>query len=112
MKRLVGFGVVAVVAMAFGSGCSIEVGSWGSGSVDGKVVGTYQPLSLAPIPAYDSHCSPAPSLVGSAVCVCNDLSLSGSLRTHARNGETADVGVGGNVDLASGTRIDGSLRAT
>src|SRR5262245_32074066 len=115
MKWFVGLGSLAALFLLVLEGCNVKMGGFGSGSgsgsVDANVVGTYHPLTLAPAPAYDSHCSPAPSLVASAICVCNDLSLSGSLRTHARPGGTADVGVGGALDLASGTRIDGSLRA-
>jgi len=106
------------------AGCSISMDGSGAGSGSGAGAGagkasfqsgairsTYQPLALATPPPVESHCSPAPVLMPNAICVCNDLSVSGSL--HAMTGTpgvAADVGVGGDVDLASGTAIDGSLR--
>jgi hypothetical protein len=46
-----------------------------------------------------------------AVCICGDLSHAGSLRTEARPGESADVGVNGSFSAATGTTIAGSLFA-
>src|SRR5688572_2429972 len=99
--------VVALSLLVFG--CSIAIEAEGEA---GPVTGSYAPLVAAPAPPLDSHCSPAPSLVSGAVCVCKELSLAGSLRTYGRPGEPADVGVSGDADLAAGTVIDGSLRAS
>lgn len=110
MVRNGGFGLVGLAVVL--AGCSIQVGVEGQGDFEsGPVRGAYAPLSVAAPPPYESHCSPAPALMANALCVCDDLSITGSLRARAgARGVPADVGVGRDVDLASGTSIDGSLR--
>lgn len=100
---------------AFGCSASFDAKGEGKGSLSfasgEPIQGAYAPLAIAAPPAYETHCSPAPSLVKTAVCVCKDLDVTGSLKTHARGPELpADVGVGGDVSLVSGSEIDGSLR--
>jgi hypothetical protein len=108
-----------VVGLPVLGGCSMRIGADGDLEGEGKargakaaIRGTYSPLVAAPPPPYESHCSPAPSLVTSAICVCRELGITGSLQTIAGSTGTADVGVGGDVELASGTSIEGSLRAS
>ncbi|MBK6691277.1 MAG: hypothetical protein IPG50_03615 [Myxococcales bacterium] len=55
--------------------------------------------------------APANAVFQRAICVCNDLSLSGSLETKATLGGAADVGVNGAFSASSTARIGGALIA-
>ncbi len=98
------------------SACSIDVSSRGEGEDTARtsagVTGTFAPRARAATPPVTSHCSPAPQIHTTALCVCRDLSLSGELTTKGANGRAADVGVEGSIALASGSSIGGSVRAT
>lgn len=114
-KRLhLGSAMMFTSAFALG-GCaltaSVDGDAKGEAAGDVPVTGTFSPRSVAAPPPVESHCSPAPALLRSALCVCGSLEIAGSLRTHAPAGKTADVGVEGHAKLASGSTIRGSLWA-
>ncbi|HRG94987.1 MAG TPA: hypothetical protein PLR99_01990 [Polyangiaceae bacterium] len=102
-----------LAALALATACSIHVGGdvQGSGEAQGSGLSYAAPARPRP-PALTTHCSPAPALFAqAAVCVCGGMSHAGKLTTIARPGESADVGVVGELSFAAGTHIDGSLRS-
>lgn len=115
-SKLLHLGSAMMFTSAFAlGGCALTASVDGEGkgeaAGDVPVTGTFSPRSVAAPPPVESHCSPAPALLRSALCVCGSLEIAGSLKTHAPAGKTADVGVEGHAKLASGSTIRGSLWA-
>ncbi len=113
--------LVPALAVAAGasllSACASLASVEGSGKakVEGssaEEVGRLAPPKRPPTPPVTSHCTPAPQLHTQALCVCKDFVVSGALVTQARKGRSADVGVEGDVSLASGSSIQGAIRVT
>lgn len=106
-----------LVLSSAGLGCSVQLDGEASGQGSGKASGvdpSVTPLAtrVRETPSPTSHCTPAPQLLDSAVCVCNGIDLAGSLTTRSSSGLTADVGVEGNMDMSTGSSIAGKLRVT
>jgi hypothetical protein len=95
--------------------CSLHVDS--GSDLDGRDPGGashgddtgWGPEAPLPAPEPTSSCSPAPALLSRALCVCNELKGAGAVRTTARPGQSADVGVEGNASFAGGVEVDGSI---
>lgn len=112
--------VALVVLAAASAGCSLRQGGEGraagaaaetaGASVDPSVGFLSNRVRQTPPP--ESHCTPAPALMDSALCVCKGLGLAGELTTRSTRGLAADVGIEGDLDLASGSSIGGKLRVT
>lgn len=96
--------------------CSVDVkddtATKGDGRNDSSVPDArdleFGPQTPSEAPPVTSSCTPAPALLSRALCVCDRLGGAGTLRTFARPGEAADVGVETDASFAGGVEIQGS----
>lgn len=91
--------------------CSLRVSAEGEASGRAGAGGDtdYGPEAALPAPEPTSVCTPAPALLSRSLCVCNELRGAGALRTTARPGASADVGVESDAHFAGGVEVDGSI---